>query len=111
VGQDRPLGSSIARKLHNAVLVGFMWCNLPPVRCCSLRWLQIPGSKACLKPDCKLVGCLGNRLYWKEEALCLLFSHYKVENRYFLLPRIAGAPCARVPCACCKRTKCNLQKY
>jgi len=43
VGQDRPLGSSIARKLHNAVLVGVMWSHLLPVRCCSLRWLQIPG--------------------------------------------------------------------
>ena len=81
VGKERPLGNPIARRLHNATLAGYMWSHLPPIRCCSLRSLQIPGSVGCLKSDCNLVGCCGNRLYHKEKALHLLLSHYKVEKR------------------------------
>jgi hypothetical protein len=75
------LAHALARSLHNAALVSCMFSHLPPVRLVCWRTLQVPGSIGCSKKDCSKAACNGNKLYYKEGALHLLLSHYKVEAR------------------------------
>ncbi len=75
------LAHALARTLHNAALASCMFSHLPPVRLVCWRTLQIPGSGGCSKRDCSKPACNGNKLYYRGEALHLLLSHYKVDEK------------------------------
>ena len=74
-----------ARDLHDACLVSCMFGHLPPVRLVCLRTLQVPGSPKCLVAGCIRKHCRGNILEVQSSgALNMVFSHYKVDQKYVL---------------------------
>lgn len=82
VGGEGPLGPALALSLHNCTMASCLFSWIPPVRLVCWRTLQAPGTKGCLKADCRNPACQGNRLYYnKAGALSLLLSHYKVNKR------------------------------
>ncbi|DBA67799.1 TPA: hypothetical protein ACH3X2_001201 [Trebouxia sp. C0005] len=53
-----------SRQLHDAALASVTFSHLPPIRLSCIRGLVAPTYQgSCLHPDCKLLGCEGNRLY------------------------------------------------
>ena len=78
--ENQLLSLYMARQLHDACLACCMFGYMPPTRLCVLRTLQVPLATRCLHPDCRNPNCNGNRLHWKEGALHLFMSHFKVNN-------------------------------
>jgi hypothetical protein len=93
-------GSPLARQ-HAAdlALMQFVSGHIPPMRVEPLRLLQHPGphkapppgGKACIKSDCRFVGCKGNRLEYVVQAplpgaqvgqgkLFLILHHHKTQD-------------------------------
>ena len=77
-----PCDLELARTLHDASLASCMFSHLPPVRLICLRTLQTPSAIGCLSPDCRRVGCQGNRLVLRPDgSMHMLLSHYKVDKK------------------------------
>ena len=76
------LSSAMARALHDACLLSFMFGHIPPCRLICLRTLLTPHTPGCHHPDCVKQGCKGNRLVLTPGGkLRMLLSHYKVDAR------------------------------
>ena len=68
-----------AQQLHDACLVNLSMGYLPPVRPACLISIQIPSPDSkCLKQDCRLRDCQGNRLQLRDGRLSLVLPHHKV---------------------------------
>ena len=68
-----------AQQLHDACLVNLSMGYLPPVRPACLISIQTPSlDSRCLKQDCRLRDCKGNRLQLRDGRLSLVLPHHKV---------------------------------
>ena len=71
-----------AQQLHDACLVNLSMGYLPPVRPTCLISIQVPDPESrCMKQDCKLRDCKGNRLELKDGRLSLVLPHHKVQEK------------------------------